>query len=230
MSATILLVEDEANLRLILRNNLKFVGYTVLEAADGEAAVETILARKPDLVILDIMLPKQDGLSVLREVRGQGFSAPVIFLTARGEEHDRIAGFEIGADDYVVKPFSVGELLGRVKAILRRLGQAPQSRARRFGSLCFDLDHYQVEARGRSIKLKFFEAEILKILLDRAGEAVSRAEILTAIWGDAAVTDRVIDNHVLNLRKKLEADPSAPQLLLTVHRVGYRFVPPSDNF
>lgn len=230
MSHTILLVEDEANLRLILRNNLKFVGYTVLEAADGAQAVETILAKTPDLVILDIMLPRKDGLAVLREVRGQGYAGPVIFLTARGEEHDRIAGFEIGADDYVVKPFSVGELLGRIKAILRRFGQSPSSAARRFGSLCFDLDHYQVEVRGRTVKLKFFEAEILKILLERPGEAVSRAEILTAIWGDAAVTDRVIDNHVLQLRKKLEPDPAAPQLLLTVHRVGYRFVPPSDNF
>ncbi len=226
MSHRILLVEDEANLRLILRNNLGFVGYTVLEASDGETALQRILDDPPDLVILDIMLPGRDGLSVLREVREAGCQVPVIFLTARGEEHDRIAGFEVGADDYVVKPFSVGELLGRIQAILRRLGQAASSARQVFGALCFELDRFQVRRGNRTIKLKFFEAEILRILLERAGEAVSRAEILRAVWGDAAVTNRVIDNHILHLRKKLEGDPARPTLLVTAHRVGYRFVPP----
>ncbi len=225
---TILVVEDEADLRLILRNNLQFVGYRVLETGDGDEAAGKILGERPDLVILDVMLPGRDGFEILRDVRGQGFRAPVIFLTARAEERDRIAGLEIGADDYVTKPFSVGELLARVKAILRRSGAAASASTdrRTFGELVIDLERYAVERDGQKTSLGFFEAEILRVLLETPGEAVSRARILDEVWGgDAFPTTRAVDNHILSLRKKIEPDPANPRHIQTAHRVGYRFVP-----
>ena len=232
MKQTVLVVEDQVELRRVLRNNLEFVGYRVLEAGDGRTALEKILRERPGLVVLDIGLPVRDGLDVLREVRGRGLQTPVLFLTARAEESDRIAGFDIGADDYVTKPFSVAELLARVRAILRRAHSRPEATTIRHGPLEIDLEHYTVTRAGNRQTLSFFEAEILRVLLRRPGEVVSRTALLDEVWGvDCYPTPRAVDNHIGNLRKKIEKDPHSPRYLLTAHRVGYRFVPePPDNF
>ncbi len=226
MNETVLVAEDERALRTLLRNNLSFAGYRVLEAADGEDAVRRIVAERPDAVVLDVGLPGRDGLSVLRELRGRGLGTPVLLLTARAEESDRIAGLDQGADDYVVKPFSIGELLARIRALLRRTVRAATTPVQRFGDLEIDLDGLWVRRGRRQESLAYFEAEILRVLLRRIGDAVSRRTLLDEVWGrEAHPTTRAVDNHILALRRRIEVDPAEPRHILTIHRVGYRFVP-----
>lgn len=232
MQGKVLVVDDEADVRLGLRTVLTAEGLTVIEAADGEAALEAVTLESPDLLVLDLMMPKLDGFQVCRALRARGLTVPVLVLTARASEVDKVLGLELGADDYVTKPFGVRELVARVRALLRRaqLGptQAPQPQPGDtivVGDATVDLRRMSVKRAGERFELYHFEAEILKLLVGREGEAIDRKEILNRVWGlDAFPTTRTVDYHVCNLRKKLEPDPKRPRHLLTAHGVGYRYV------
>ena len=228
MPQTILVVEDEADILRGLRDNLSYEGWRVLTAADGEKGLALALKEKPDLVILDWMLPGMDGLAVCRELRARGAMTPVVFLTARGQEVDRVLGLEMGADDYVTKPFSVRELMARVKAILRRAaGTAARPAKFAIGDLEVDANAFTAKRGKKNIELGRYETEILRLLAQRKGQVISRNEILNEVWGvDAYPTDRTVDNYIVKLRQKIERDPKNPKLLITVHGAGYKVVEP----
>lgn len=218
----VVLVEDEPALALALTDRLRREGFRVTHAADGDAGLRAAQDGAVDLVVLDLMLPRRSGTDVLAELRRGGSAVPVLCLTAKSGERDRVAHLTAGADDYVTKPFSNDELVARIRAILRRTG-AP-ARFETDDGVVIDLDGHSVTRGGRAVPLSALEAAILRCLLARRGKATSRAQILDAVWGRyAAVSDRTIDFHVKNLRRKLEADPEAPRLLVTDHGVGYRF-------
>ena len=222
----VLIVEDNQDLAFGLRNNLEIEGYAVDVAADGPAGVTAARAVRPDLVVLDLMLPGMDGYRVLRQLREDGLTMPVLILTAKGEEADKVLGFRLGADDYVTKPFGVLELLARVEALLRRgrptLAQ-PAATTRGFGDVDLDLSTRTVRRNGQVVALTPMEFDLLVALLRRNGAVVSRLELLAEVWGhSAAVLTRTVDTHVGELRRKLEQDPSAPRHILTVRKAGYR--------
>jgi two-component system alkaline phosphatase synthesis response regulator PhoP len=226
----ILVIEDNADLAFGLRNNLEIEGYEVEVSGDGAAGLERARRSPPDLVILDLMLPKLDGFRVLKAIRQDALAMPVLILTARGEEADKVRGLKLGADDYVTKPFGVLEILARVEALLRRspdLGGAKQSgpmpRAERFGDVVIDLASRTVSRAGNDVEVAPKEYELLVALLRRRGAVVSRQELMREVWGYSdAVISRTIDTHIAELRRKLEADPAAPRHILTVRKVGYR--------
>jgi DNA-binding response OmpR family regulator len=220
----ILLVEDDATIRGGLRDALRSEGYEVLEAADGAKGLEAGLRDDPDLIILDLMLPGMDGYEVLERLRRDAVETPVLVLTARGLEEDRVKGFRLGADDYVVKPFSLAELLARVASRLRawdRERGLSGRRMLRLGGVVIDFAARTARREGEEIGLTPTEIDLLSFLAERRGKAVSRAEILRGVW-KVDVTDRVIDMAVLNLRKKLEEDPAKPVHLVSVRGFGYR--------
>jgi two-component system alkaline phosphatase synthesis response regulator PhoP len=225
----VLIVEDEEPLRMALADALRAEGFDVLEAADGEHGLELALAEGPDVVLLDLMLPRRDGFSVLRAIREDRLTSAVIILSARGEEWDRVQGFEYGADDYVVKPFSTRELLLRIRAVTNRAdGRTPGLDAEggkvRFGDALVDFAAYTVTRDGVRHGLSRRELDLLRYLIEHDGETLDRQRLLNDVWGsDEFPTTRTIDTHVLKLRKKVESDPEAPRHLLTVHGVGYRF-------
>lgn len=225
----VLVVEDEEPLRMALVDALRGEGMSVLEAADGESGLQIALSEAPDLVLLDLMLPKRDGFSVLRAIRQDRLQSSVIILSARGEEWDRVQGFEYGADDYVVKPFSTRELLLRIQAVLRRAdGEAPGIEVPagkvRIGSVSVDFAGYCVERGSRREGLSRRELDLLRYFLAHPGQVLDRKKLLDDVWGsDEFPTTRTVDMHVLKLRKKLEDDPQSPRLIQTVHGVGYRF-------
>lgn len=227
----ILLIEDEEPLRLALGDALRAEGFAFLEAPDGEAGYALATREDPDLILLDLMMPKRDGFSVLRGLREDRMTTPVIILSARGEEWDRIQGFEYGADDYLVKPFSTKELLLRIRVALRRAdggtpGLTQQDGRIRFGDVVVDFAGYFLERDGTRHGLSRKEMDLLRYFLDHPGEVLERARLLDEVWGaDEFPTTRTIDTHVLKLRKKLEASPDQPQHIQTVHGVGYRFEP-----
>ena len=229
MSQTsVLVVEDEDNLLEALRYNLTREGYEVLTATDGERGLASARDNDPDLIILDIMLPSLNGLEVCRIVRRDS-DVPVLMLSAKGEEADRVVGLELGADDYVVKPFSMRELLARVRALLRR----PRSAARderedqeslSVGALEIDFAGHSVTMLGREVDLAPREFDLLALFARNEGRALTRDQILDGIWGKDYVGDsRTVDVHVRGLRKKIEADPNSPRLIVTLRGVGYRF-------
>jgi DNA-binding response OmpR family regulator len=198
----------------------------VLTAADGDAGYQLALEKKPDLVILDLMLPGMSGLEVCRKLRADRFMAPIIMLTARGEESDRVLGLDLGADDYVTKPFSIRELLARVRAFLRRtqVSEALPDEVR-LGEIVVDFRRYQALKRGKSIDLTRKEFAVLRMLAGKAGEAVTRENLLTEVWGfDSFPTTRTVDTHIGSLRAKLEANPAQPRWLITIHGVGYKLM------
>ena len=222
----VLIVEDNHDLAFGLRNNLEIEGYAVDVAADGAGGLAAARRHPPDVVLLDLMLPGMDGYRVLRQLREEGFAMPVLILTARGEEADKVLGFRLGADDYVTKPFGVLELLARVEALLRRSrGRAagashPQQR---FGDVEVDLSTRSVRRGGQEVALTPMEFDLLVALLDRKGAVISRMELLTQVWGhSSAVLTRTVDTHIGELRRKLEQDPSTPRHILTVRKAGYR--------
>ena len=221
----ILVVEDDAGIRQGVVDALRFSGYEVLEAADGKAGLESALRTACDLVLLDLMLPGLDGLDVLKEVRGARPTLPVIILTARGEESDRVAGLRLGADDYVVKPFSVKELLARVEAVLRRSPERPSDLEElRLPGGRADFARREISFDdGERCELSEKESDLLRYLACNGGRAVSRDELLAHVWGinPRGVSTRTIDMHVARLREKLRDDPARPRVVLTVRGKGY---------
>ena len=230
----VLIVEDEEPLRMALGDALRSEGFEVFEASDGEAGLALALAEGPEVILLDLMLPKRDGFSVLRALREDRLSSAVIILSARGEEWDRVQGFEYGADDYVVKPFSTRELLLRIKAVqARSAGDTPGMREQggkvRIGQAIVDFAAYTISGKtpqGAPFQagLSRRELDLLRLFLANEGEALERLWIMDQVWGrDSETGTRSIDTHVLKLRKKIERDPERPLHIQTVHGVGYRF-------
>ena len=222
----ILIVEDEPNMVAGLRDNFEFEGYQVVTAPDGVAGLERALSEMPDLVILDVMMPRMSGLEVCQQLKAKRPSIPIIMLTARGQEVDKVVGLELGADDYVTKPFSISELLARVKAVLRRAQNSPKNGDRyMFGDVEVNLRSCQVVRKGKALDFSSKEFELLKYFLSHSGEAISRDRLLEEVWGyDRFPTTRTVDAHIVRLRQKLEPKPDDPHFILTVHGVGYKFV------
>jgi DNA-binding response OmpR family regulator len=226
--ARILIVEDNADLAFGLSRTLESEGHEVALAADGPAGVREGVARRPELVILDLMLPGQDGFRVLKQLRGAGLEMPVLILTARGEEADKVTGFRLGADDYVTKPFSLSELLARVQALLRRArpSGAVEHPTFDFGDVHVDDAARVVTKGGRTIALTPREWDLLSAFVRRPRQVLSRQMLLEQVWGFASdVTTRTIDIHVSELRRKLEDDAGEPRHFVTVWKTGYRFDP-----
>ena len=219
----ILVVEDEHNLAVALEDDLTLEGYDVEVVADGESASRRARAQPFDLILLDVMLPRQDGFDVCRELRRAGLRTPVILLTAKTQESDKVLGLELGADDYVTKPFSPRELRARVKALLRRAaGDRPD--VYRFGDMEADFARCECRLKGKPLDVTPFELKLLAAFVRHRGHALTRAQLLDEVWGaDTFVTDRVVDTHIANLRKKIEPRPDRPRYLVGVRGVGYRF-------
>jgi DNA-binding response OmpR family regulator len=218
-------IEDDPAIRLGLRKSLGFEGYTVLEAADGERGLELVFEKHPDLVILDIMLPKLNGFEVCRTIRRHDAGIPVLILSAKEQEADKIVGFDLGADDYITKPFSTRELLARVKAALRRLqpAEAPGDSVD-LGRIRVDVPGQTLEVDGKGIEVSNREFRLLCYLVNNRGRVLSRDQILNKVWGyDYEGTARTIDNFINKLRSKIEPDPTRPTFILTVRGVGYKF-------
>jgi DNA-binding response OmpR family regulator len=224
--ARILVVEDEPNMVAGLRDNFEFEGYQVITASDGVEGLRRALEESPDLVVLDVMMPRMSGLEVCRQLRAKRGSIPIIMLTARGQEVDKVVGLELGADDYVTKPFSIRELLARVKAVLRRTTVVPKDQDQHsFADIEVDLKRCRVVKSGKPIDVSSKEFELLKYFICHPGETLSRDRLLEDVWGyDNYPTTRTVDTHLVRLRQKLEPDPEQPQYFLTVHGTGYRFV------
>jgi len=222
----ILVIEDEAAILRGLRDNLAAESYEVITAADGAEGYRLSREGKPDLIILDLMLPKLSGYEICRKLRAEGSRVPILMLTARGEEADRILGLDIGADDYVSKPFSVRELLARVRALLRR--SEPHDAGVEhltFSDVIVDFPQFEARKKGQPVVMTPKEFGVLRYLAARAGKVVRREELLEQVWGyENYPTTRTVDNHLASLRAKLEEDPAEPRHLLTVHGVGYKFV------
>ena len=221
----VLIVEDNRNLALGLRSNLEFEGYEAEVAEDGAAALGRARSRLHDLIVLDVMLPGLDGFGLLRTIREEGVTTPVLMLTARGDEADKVHGLRTGADDYVTKPFALRELLARIAALLRRSG-GPKSAPYppiAFGSVRIDAATRQVTRQHEPVALRPKEFDLLSALLRRRGNLATRAELLREVWGyHESVSSRTLDTHIGELRRKLEDDPSQPRHLLTVRKIGYR--------
>ena len=222
----VLVIEDEPGMVAGLKDNLEYEGYEVLVGRDGEEGINRALRDKPSLILLDVMLPKMSGLDVCRQLRSKGVDTPVIMLTARGQEIDKVIGLELGADDYVTKPFSIKELLARVRALLRRSSKlVAEVESYRFGDVEVDFKAYKATRAGRPLDLTPREFEILKYFAVHRGETITRDQLLDEVWGyDNYPITRTVDNHIAKLRQKVEDQPARPQYIITVHRVGYKFL------
>jgi len=222
----ILVVEDDQSILLGLVENLRREHYTVDSVSDGALAVKTVKKKQFDVIILDVMLPSMDGFEVCRKLREDGILVPILMLTGKGEETDKVVGLELGADDYVTKPFSIRELLARVKVLLRRSG-LPKATAAEIvlGDIHIDFSKQEAKRGNRSIKMSAREFALLAFFARNEGEVVERDRILNEVWGyDVTPTTRTVDNYVLSLRKKLEKNPAKPKHFLTIHTTGYKFV------
>jgi DNA-binding response OmpR family regulator len=225
----ILIIEDDISILKGLKDVLMFKSYEVLTATDGESGYEMAVEKNPDLIILDIMLPKMDGFTLCKKLRDAGNMTPVLMLTARGEEPDKVQGLDIGADDYVTKPFSLPELLARVRALLRRSPEEGKEKkppdSLRLGNVFLDFKKHEAYKEEVQLSLTPKEFGVLRCLAARAGDVVTRDELLDSVWGyEKFPTTRTVDNHLAQLRSKIEENPSAPRYLITVHGVGYRLV------
>jgi DNA-binding response OmpR family regulator len=223
----ILVIEDEPEMARGLRDILEFEGYRVETAGDGRAGLQRLGREEADIIILDVMLPDQNGYQVCEKIRMQKVTAPIIMLTAKAQDHDKIRGLEAGADDYLTKPFSVGELLARVMALLRRSSHyAKDVDVIQIGSCRVDVKHFIVERGGREHSLSHYEVELLKLLYANVGRPITRDEILDKVWGTANYpTNRTVDNFIVKLRKKIEDDYRNPKHILTIYGVGYKLSP-----
>jgi DNA-binding response OmpR family regulator len=223
----VLVVEDDEAMAVALRDGFVYEGYEVSVARDGETGLRMARENPPDLMILDVMLPKMTGLEICKVLRGDGSDLPIIMLTARGQEIDKVLGLKLGADDYVTKPFSFMELMARVEAVLRRArpGGGIQRPVHTFGDVTVDFDRHAATRGGETLDLSPREFRLLGYLVEHHGEVVSREELLDAVWGyDTIPFTRTVDTHVAKLRKKIEVDPSDPHHIITVHRLGYKFL------
>jgi DNA-binding response OmpR family regulator len=220
----VLIVEDDHAMSIALRDGLQFEGHTVLVAMDGKAGLAMAEASSPDIVILDVMLPAMSGLDVCKQLRSSGNSVPIIMLTARGQEVDKVVGLKIGADDYVTKPFSFMELSARMEAILRRQGAPPDDEAvYRFGDVEVDFVELKATRGGQPLELTPREFKLLRQFVANRGSVLTRERLLAAVWGYHVVpVTRTVDMHVAKLRKKVEDDPESPTHIVTVHGVGYK--------
>jgi DNA-binding response OmpR family regulator len=225
----VLVVEDDPGILRTVADNLRFEQYVVVTATDGETAYALLRKEQPDLIVLDLMLPRMSGLELCRKLRMDDAEVPVLMLTARGEEADRVRGLDLGGDDYVTKPFSVPELMARVRALLRRRAPAAPPDAPdtlTFGHAEIDFERYAANRGGRPVEMTRKEFALLRFLASRPNSVVTRDEILNKVWGlDSYPVTRTVDNHIASLRAKLETNPAHPAHIQTVHGVGYRFVP-----
>jgi two-component system alkaline phosphatase synthesis response regulator PhoP len=222
----ILIVEDEPAMVAGLRDNFEYEGYDVISAGDGESGLERALADDPDLVVLDVMMPRMSGLEVCKRVKARRPSVPIIMLTARGQEIDKVVGLELGADDYVTKPFSIRELIARVKAVLRRVSlQTRTPEIYRFSDVEVNLRGNEVRRAGKLVELSAKEFALLAYFISHPAETLSRDRLLDAVWGyENYPSTRTVDTHIVHLRQKLEPNPEEPRFILTVHGTGYKFV------
>jgi two-component system alkaline phosphatase synthesis response regulator PhoP len=222
----VLIVEDDHAMSIALRDGLQFEGHTVMVATDGKSGLAMAEASSPDIVILDVMLPAMSGLDVCKQLRSAGNSVPIIMLTARGQEVDKVVGLKIGADDYVTKPFSFMELSARMEAILRRQGTPPDDEAVfRFGDVEVDFVELTATRNGEPLELTPREFKLLRQFVANRGSVLTRERLLAAVWGYHVVpVTRTVDMHVAKLRKKVEHDPESPSHIVTVHGVGYKFI------
>jgi DNA-binding response OmpR family regulator len=225
MRETILVIEDDASISKGLKKNLAFEGYSVFVAPDGERGLELAVDKAPDLIVLDVMMPKMNGFEVLRELRRREIDVPVIMLTAKGEEIDKVRGLDLGADDYVTKPFGLQELLARIQAVLRRKRKFEKDFEKvSFGQVTLDFTARTATVAGEPVQVTSREFDLLHFFMSREGQALERQEILNRVWGfDYFGTDRTVDNFINRLRQKLEPDPDKPVYFQTVRGVGYRF-------
>jgi DNA-binding response OmpR family regulator len=221
----VLIVEDNEAMETALRDGFQYEGFEVVVARDGEEGLKLATEASPDLIILDVMLPKMNGLDVCKKIRGDGNTVPIIILTARGQEIDKVLGLKLGADDYITKPFSFMELMARVEAVLRRsAGTATQLDAYSFGTVSVNFKKLEAKKGAEEVSLSHREFKLLKYLIERRGQVVAREELLDAVWGYERIPfTRTVDVHVAKLRKKLEDNPGDPRYIVTVHRAGYKF-------
>jgi DNA-binding response OmpR family regulator len=227
MAKKILIIEDDPGILLGLKDEFESEGYVVLAADNGEKGLEAARKQKPDLIILDIMLPVLDGYEVCKRLRMEGNRTPIIMLTVKDKEIDKVLGLELGADDYVTKPFSLRELLARAKAIFRRTEEPPMELSTyTFGQIELDFKKYEATKKGENLELTPLEFLLMKLLIQRKGEVLSRDDFLDGVWGEdnLSVSDRTVDSHIANIRKKLEDDPSNPRHIISIRGVGYKFV------
>jgi DNA-binding response OmpR family regulator len=222
----VLIIEDEPNMVIGLRDTCEYEGYEVSVARNGKEGLEKAATDKPDIILLDVMLPVMSGLDVCRNLRKRGIETPIIMLTARSQETDKVVGLEVGADDYVTKPFSVKELVARIRAHLRRAAkQVVEIENFTFSDVELNFKKYTALKHGQALDLSAREFEILRYLIRHRGEIVTRDHLLDEVWGyDSSPVTRTVDNHIARLRQKIEPDPSQPQHIITVHRIGYRFI------
>jgi DNA-binding response OmpR family regulator len=226
MNTRILIVEDDPAMSVALRDGFEFEKYAVEMANDGDEGLRLATRGDHDVIILDVMLPKKSGLDVCKDLRKLGNNTPVIMLTARGQEIDKIVGLKLGADDYVTKPFSFMELIARVEAVIRRSARAVPGDEVEFGGVKLDFRTYQATRGGEALDLTPREFRILRYFIDHSNEVVSREALLNHVWGyDSSAFTRTVDTHMARLRQKIEVTPAEPRYLITVHRVGYKFVP-----
>jgi len=222
----ILIVEDEKDMVTGLKFNLEARDYKVITAYDGDTGYQKALEEQPDLVILDLMLPKRNGYEVCKSLKEEVPDLPIIMLTAKSQEAEIVTGLELGADDYITKPFSVLELLARIKAVFRRTKSDPRiPELYRFGNLEINFKKYYASKKGKSLKLSPREYELLRCFITRQGEIISRDELLNQIWGyDSFPNTRTVDAHIAKLRRKIEDNPEEPKLIITIHGIGYKFL------
>lgn len=223
--AKILVIEDEPDILMGVKDNLEYEGHEVHTAETGETGLELAREHRPDLIVLDIMLPGANGFQVCKTLRGEGFAGGVIMLTARKEEVDKVRGLNLGADDYVTKPFSVVEFVARVNAVLRRRTQTTEPLSRyRFDDIELDFLNYQATRGGENLSLTPREFKILRLFVENRGRVISRNELLDKIWGYTIFpTTRTVDNHIVRIRKQIEPNPSTPHYIISVRGVGYKF-------
>jgi two-component system, OmpR family, alkaline phosphatase synthesis response regulator PhoP len=220
----ILVVEDEPGIRLAIKDELEFEGFDVVLAEDGPSGVAAIASGRPDLIVLDLMLPGRNGFQICQDLRAQGNHTPIIVITARSQESDKVRGLELGADDYVTKPLSLAELLARVRAVLRRTARTDDRESIEVPPIRIDFRRHSAFKNGIELALTDTEFQILALLMRRAGEVITRDDFLKQIWGEEVyVTHRTVDTHVASLRKKIEDDLEHPAFILSVRNVGYRF-------
>ncbi len=226
MNGKVLIVEDDQAMAVALRDGFEYEGYSTLVARDGADGLRLASDRDLDLIILDVMLPKLSGFDVCKQLRGAGNSTPIIMLTARGQEIDKVVGLKIGADDYVTKPFSFMELMARVEALLRRSHRQHETVDEfHFGQIAVNFKKFEVTKAGASIEMSPREFNILKYFIEHRGEVITRDQLLDSVWGYGSFPlTRTVDMHIAKLRQKIEETPSDPRHIITVHRVGYKFV------